>query len=204
MKKLLLIAALVLSGCANNNPPPTPTPTPQPSPAQPVSTITLALIQTGATVATGAVLNYAESNASSRTTLANQIYASANALYQLTGPNASIVTPAQLNTVLSSYSVGGVSQYTQYVSALQGLYSTYYAKYVTNGSVSAQNASNILNALAAGAEAGAQSYVITPPPVVTASRATTGSNLATLEGRDDRKREYCLFLSDYRLVHSLS
>jgi hypothetical protein len=121
-----------------------------------VTATELALIQTGSTVATGAILNFAVTQPAQRTTLANQIYASASALYQASGGTP--LTPAALNALLTSYGVSGVSQYTSYVTAVNGLYQTYYAKYVTGGSTGVQNFTAIVNALAAGAESGASAY----------------------------------------------
>jgi hypothetical protein len=119
------------------------------------------LIQTGSTLATGAVLNFAVSQPSSRTQLANQIYASASALYQISGGNP--LTPAALTNLLNSYSVNGAAQYTQYVTAIDALYSTYYAEYVTGGSSNVQNFAAIVNALAEGAETAASAYSTIPP-----------------------------------------
>lgn len=150
----IAVASGGLIGCATDSP--TPSPNPSPTPTTGISSTVLALIQTAATIATGAVLNFAVSQASSRTQLANQIYASAKALYEASGGTA--LTPTDLNTLLQSYSVGGVSQYTQYVSAVEGLYNSYYAKYVMGGSTGVQNFAAIANAIAAGAEAGASTY----------------------------------------------
>lgn len=124
-----------------------------------ISPATLSLVQTGATVATGVVLNLAEKSASERTQLANQIYASASALYTLTG--GAVPSPAVFNSTLASYGVTGVSQYTQYTQAIDALYAAYFDKY-TAGSISAQNVLAVINALATGAEAGASSYSTLP------------------------------------------
>lgn len=129
-----------------------------------VSPVTLALIQTGATVATGAVLDFAVTQPSTRTQLANEIYSSANALYQASGGTP--LTPTALNALLVSWGINGGAQYTQYVTAVDALYTTYYNKYVTSGSTSTQNFAAIVKALAAGAESGASAYatVTVPPP----------------------------------------
>lgn len=138
---------------------------PTPAPVSSISSVDLGLIQTGATVATGAVLNFGVTDSSSRTKLANQIYASAVALYKLTG--GTVPTPSDFNSTLASYGITGVSQYTSYTIAIDTLYATYYAKYTT-GNISSQNILAVVNALAAGAEAGASTYAtISIVPVTT-------------------------------------
>lgn len=147
------VGALLLQGC---DPQPFPTPSPSPTPGAPISPAILALIQTAATIATGAVLNFAVNQVSTKTQLANQIYSSANALYEASGGTP--LTPTALAAILNSFSLGSVAQYAQYVTGLQSLYTYYYDEYIANGSATSQSFASIVNAIAVGAEAGAQTY----------------------------------------------
>ena len=128
-------------------------------PSQTDSTIeaSLPLIRTGAAVVTGGILDFAVQQPATRTKLANEIYASANAVYTLTG--GQFVTPTQLSNTLASYGQPGDAQYTQYVTALNGLYASYFAKIPAGD---AKTATDVLNAIAGGIEDAAQSYVTTP------------------------------------------
>src|SRR5882757_5960732 len=65
----------------------------------------LPIIRTGAAVATGAVLDFTVKQSSTRTRLANEMYAAANAVYSLSG--GTFPTPAQFQ---SSILVFGGSQ----------------------------------------------------------------------------------------------
>jgi hypothetical protein len=133
---------------------------------QPISATDLALIQTGASVATSASLDFAIKQVSTRTRVANEVYASAVDLAVLTGPNGTTPTPAQLTTTLNVYDQGGDAQYTHYVTALSGLYSAYYAKFTT-GSITASNLSAVLHAIALGAQAASSAYATVQPAPVT-------------------------------------
>ena len=159
----------LLTGCAGDSPTPSPSPSPvvNPTPVtkptpQPISAATLAAIQVGATVATGAVLDLAIKDPTQRTTVANQVYATASALYQASG--GTMPTPTDFNNLLASYGVTGVSQYTNFTAALSAVYQTYYAKY-TSGNITASNLAAVVNALASGAESGASAYASLPAPV---------------------------------------
>jgi hypothetical protein len=120
----------------------------------------LPLIRTGASVATGAVLNFAVKQSGTRTRLANEMYAAANAVYSLSG--GTFPTPAQFE---SNILVFGGSQadanYAQFATTISALYSSYYAKLVTGD---AKTATDALNAIAGGIEDATQAYVTTPVP----------------------------------------
>lgn len=139
------------------------------TPSQTDATIeaSLPLIRTGAAVATGAVLNFAVKQDSTRTRLANEMYSSASAVYTLTG--GKMVTPDQLSKTLTSYGQSGDAQYATYVTALNGLYSSYYAKIPAGD---AKTATDVLNAIAGGTEDATASYVSTPAPVTTTEYET--------------------------------
>lgn len=159
---LLIFLILVvpgMTGCSTSNP------TPSPSPA-PISPVNLTLIQGGATVATGAILNFAVTQPTSRARLANEIYASGNAIYSLTG--GTLPNVQQFSSALVAWGVAGDAQYAGYTTALTAIYQTYYQKYV-GGSITASNLAAVLNALAAGAEAGAQAYTTLPIQTITPS-----------------------------------
>jgi hypothetical protein len=118
----------------------------------------LPFIRTGAAVATGAVLDFTVQQSSTRTQLANEMYAAASAVYSLSG--GSFPTPAQLQSTIASF--GGSqadANYAQFSAAIAGLYSSYYSKLVTGN---AKTASDVLNAVAGGIEDATQSYVTTP------------------------------------------
>lgn len=147
-------------GCVSQKTSTAPTTPGQTAPATPtISPIDLGLIQTAATVATGAVLQFAESSAANRTALANEIYSSANAANSLSTGN--IPTPDQINnTILSFAGSNPAAQYTVYATSLSGLYKSYFGKIGTNGA----NAIAVLQAIAAGAQAGASAYITVPAP----------------------------------------
>jgi hypothetical protein len=123
----------------------------------------LPLVRTGAAVATGAVLDFAVTQSSTRTRLANEMYAAANAVYSLSG--GTFPTPTQFQ---ASILVFGGSQtdasYASFSTAIAGLYSSYYAKLATGD---AKTASDLLNAIAGGIEDATQAYVTTPAAVAT-------------------------------------
>lgn len=151
-----------MTGCST---PTSPNPDPIPTPA-PISSVNLTLIQTGATAATGAILNFAVTQSASRARLANEIYASGNAIYSLTG--GTLPNVQQFSSALVAWGVPGDAQYAGYTTALTAIYQTYYQKYV-GGSITGSNLAAVLNALAAGAEAGAQAYTTLPIQVITSS-----------------------------------
>ncbi len=83
-------------------------------------------MRTGAAVATGAVLDFAVTQSSTRTRLANEMYAAASAVYSLTG--GTFPTPAQFSANILAF--GGTqadANYAQFASrhrrALRGLLS---------------------------------------------------------------------------------
>jgi hypothetical protein len=117
----------------------------------------LPLIRTGAAVATGAVLDFAVQQSSTRSRLANEMYASANAVYSLTG--GTFPTPSQFTSTLTAYGQAGDAQYAQYTSALSALYAAYFPKLQTGDT---KTATDLLNAIAGGIEDATASYVTTP------------------------------------------
>jgi hypothetical protein len=118
----------------------------------------LPLIRTGAAVATGAVLDFTVQQSSTRTRLANEMYAAASAVYSLSG--GAFPTPTQLQGTIAAF--GGSqtdANYAQFSTAIASLYAAYYPKLITGD---AKTAGDLLNAVAAGIEDATQSYVMTP------------------------------------------
>jgi hypothetical protein len=118
----------------------------------------LPLIRTGAAVATGAVLDFTVQQSSTRTRLANEMYAAASAVYSLSG--GSFPTPTQLQGTIAAF--GGSqadANYAQFSSAIASLYAAYYPKLVTGDT---KTAGDVLNAVAGGIEDATQSYLTTP------------------------------------------
>jgi hypothetical protein len=123
----------------------------------------LPLVRTGAAVATGAVLDFTVQQSSTRTRLANEMYAAASAVYSLSG--GSFPTPAQLQGAITAFGGSAVdASYAQFSSAIASLYSAWYPKLASGD---AKTAGDVLNAVAGGIEDATQSYVSVP--------ATTGS-----------------------------
>jgi hypothetical protein len=118
----------------------------------------LPLIRTGASVATGAVLDFAVKQSGTRTRLANEMYAAANAVYSLSG--GAFPAPAQFQSSILAF--GGSqadASYAQFSSAIAGLYAAYYPQLITGDT---KTASDLLNAIAGGIEDATASYVTTP------------------------------------------
>lgn len=167
---LILASALLLSSCGlsttgsstlSGDPSSTDTNS-TPNPQRPISTVDLSLIQAGATVATGAVLQFAEKDPVKRAKLANQIYSSASALYTMTGPNAALASPDQFSKTLLSFGLSQtIAGYSSYTASLSAIYAAEYQKYI-QGSITGQNLSAIINALAQGAQSATQTYVTVP------------------------------------------
>jgi hypothetical protein len=130
----------------------------------------LPLIRTGAAVATGAVLDFAVTQKSTRTRLANEMYAAANAVYSLS--SGTVPAPAQFESSILAF--GGSqtdASYAQFSTAIAGLYASYYPKLITGDT---KMASDLLNAIAGGIEDATEAYVTTPvAPAVSASVAIT-------------------------------
>lgn len=138
-------------------------PVPTPSPGAAAIEAALPLVRTGAAVATGAVLDFAVKQSSTRTRLANEMYAAANAVYSLSG--GTFPTPTQFSaTVLAFGGSQADANYAQFTSAIAALYAAYYPKLITGD---AKTAGDLLNAIAGGIEDATASYVTTPalPPV---------------------------------------
>lgn len=117
----------------------------------------LPLVRTGAAVATGAVLDFTVQQSSTRTRLANEMYAAASAVYSLSG--GSFPTPSQLQSTIAAF--GGSqtdANYAQFSAAIASLYAAYYPKLMTGN---AKTAGDLLNAVAGGIEDATQSYVTT-------------------------------------------
>jgi hypothetical protein len=128
----------------------------------------LPLIRTGAAVATGAVLDFAVNQSSTRTRLANEMYAAANAVYSLSG--GTFPAPAQFESSILAF--GGSqtdASYVQFSTAIAGLYASYYPKLVTGDT---KTATDLLNAIAGGIEDATQSYVTTPAAPVSVDLTT--------------------------------
>jgi len=121
----------------------------------------LPLIRTGAAVATGAVLDFAVKQSGTRTRLANEMYAAANAVYSLAG--GTFPAPGQFESSIRAF--GGTqadANYAQFSTAIAGLYAAYYPKLATGD---AKTAGDLLNAIAGGIEDATQAYVTTPASV---------------------------------------
>ncbi len=130
----------------------------------------LPLIRTGAAVATGAVLDFAVQQSSTRTRLANEMYAAASAVYSLSG--GTFPTAAQFqSTVLAFGGSQADAGFAQFASAVSSLYAAYYPKLATGD---AKTAGDLLNAIAGGIEDATQAYVTTPA-AGSAVAATTGT-----------------------------
>jgi hypothetical protein len=148
---------LSLTACAS-------TPSGSTTPSSPTATASsgsaaieaaLPLVRTGAAVATGAVLDFAVQQSSTRTRLANEMYAAASAVYSLSG--GTFPTPAQFTSTIEAF--GGSqtdANYAQFAAAIGALYAAYYPKLVTGD---AKTATDLLNAIAGGIEDATASYV---------------------------------------------
>jgi hypothetical protein len=115
----------------------------------------LPLVRTGAAVATGAVLDFAVTQSSTRTRLANEMYSAANAVYSLTG--GTFPTPTQFSSNILAF--GGSqadANYAQFAAAIGALYAAYYPKLDTGDT---KTAADLLNAIAGGIEDATASYV---------------------------------------------
>ena len=118
----------------------------------------LPVIRVGASVATGAVLDFAVSQSSTRTRLANEMYSAANAVYSLSG--GSFPTTAQFQSSILAF--GGTQAdagYAQFAAAISSLYAAYYPKIVTGDT---KTITDLMNAIAGGIEDATQAYVTTP------------------------------------------
>ena len=156
---------LALTACGTTGPAEISTTTP---PAMAGSTTSAAieaalpLIRTGAAVATGAVLDFAVKQSSTRTRLANEMYAAANAVYSLSG--GTFPAPAQFEATIVAF--GGSqadANYAQFSTAIAALYAAYYPKLAAGD---AKTAADLLNAIAGGIEDATASYVTTPSAAV--------------------------------------
>jgi hypothetical protein len=118
----------------------------------------LPLVRIGASVATGAVLDFAVKQSRTRTRLANEMYTAANAVYSLSG--GTFPAPAQFESSILAF--GGSqtdASYAQFSTAISGLYASYYPKLITGDT---KTAADLLNAIAGGIEDATQAYVTTP------------------------------------------
>jgi hypothetical protein len=132
----------------------------------------LPLVRTGAAVATGAVLDFAVKQSTTRTRLANEMYAAANAVYALSG--GTFPAPAQFEGSIRAF--GGSqadANYAQFSTAIAGLYAAYYPRLATGD---AKSAADLLNAIAGGIEDATQAYV-TVPGAVASGTGGAGPNL---------------------------
>jgi hypothetical protein len=131
----------------------------------------LPLIRVGASVATGAVLDFAVKQSGTRTRLANEMYAAANAVYSLS--SGTFPAPAQFQSSILAF--GGTqtdASYAQFSTAIAGLYAAYYPKLAAGDS---KTAADLLNAIAGGIEDATQAYVTTPAAPASALMSSTAS-----------------------------
>jgi len=128
----------------------------------------LPLIRTGASVATGAVLDFAVKQSSTRTRLANEMYAAASAVYSLSGGTFPTAAQFQANILAFGGSQTDAS-YAQFATAISSLYASYYPKLATGDG---KTATDLLNAIAGGIEDATQSYVTVPVSGATAVTTT--------------------------------
>jgi hypothetical protein len=118
----------------------------------------LPLIRTGASVATGAVLDFAVKQSSSRTRLANEMYSAANAVYSLS--SGTFPTASQFQSSVLAF--GGSETdagYAQFATAISSLYAAYFPKLASGDS---KTMTDLLNAIAGGIEDATAAYVSTP------------------------------------------
>ena len=114
------------------------------------------------------MLDFAVQSTGTRTRLANEMYAAANAVYSLSG--GTFPTPAQFQSSILAF--GGSqadANYAQFSTAIGALYQAYYPKLATGN---AKTATDLLNAIAGGIEDATQSYVTTPAPTSVAVEAS--------------------------------
>jgi len=158
----VLCLVLSLSGCGTTG-----TSTTTGTAASTTSTVieaALPVVRTGAAVATGAVLDFAVKQSSTRTRLANEMYSAASAVYSLSG--GTFPTPSQFQASIVAF--GGSqtdANYAQFSTAIAGLYASYYPKLATGDT---KTASDLLNAIAGGIEDATASYVTTPSATTSA------------------------------------
>ena len=118
----------------------------------------LPLIRTGASVATGAVLDFAVKQSSSRTRLANEMYSAANAVYSLSSGTFPTASQFQ-SSVLAFGGSQADASYAQFATAISSLYSAYFPKLASGDS---KTMADLLNAIAGGIEDATAAYVSTP------------------------------------------
>ena len=156
---ILTCLLLGLTACSTTTAPATGTATSAPTAStSAVVEAALPLVRTGAAVATGAVLDFAVQQSSTRTRLAGEMYAAASAVYALSG--GTFPSPAQFQSSILAF--GGSqadANYAQFSTAIAGLYAAYYPKLVAGDS---KTATDLLNAIAGGIEDATASYVTTP------------------------------------------
>jgi hypothetical protein len=160
---LATVISFSLTGCGGTS-----TTAPAPSgvttPAL-ISQTDLSVIQTGASIATGAYLSFGVKDPTARTQLANQIYGTAEGVYKASGGKP--LTSTEFSALLASYDAKVSPEYeagyATLVSSLGGLYSAWYQKLANTSNVT-QNLSGLLGAIANGVESGASVYATTPAP----------------------------------------
>jgi hypothetical protein len=128
----------------------------------------LPLIRTGASVATGAVLDFAVQQSSTRTRLANEMYAAASAVYSLSGGTFPTTAQFQANILAFGGSQTDAS-YAQFATAISSLYASYYPKLASGD---AKTATDLLNAIAGGIEDATAAYVTVPASGTAVAAAT--------------------------------
>jgi len=113
-------------------------------------------LQAAATAATGVYL-LTVSNAANRTAAANEIWSAANGVDSLA--NGTLPTPDALKAAILAW--GGSStdaSYGDFAGTVIDSYQSVYQNLIQSGGVTAQEAVSIIEAVAAGARAGAQQY----------------------------------------------
>lgn len=142
MKKILLLSILLFGGCATTG-------------TNVTQTLenNLPLIRTGASVATGAVLQFAVKDASTRVRLANEIYSSATAINSLA--TGKIPTVAELKKTLNAWGTGdSPAEYASYVQSVSSLYGAWLGQLQGNPELAVK----LLTAISQGAQDGALAY----------------------------------------------
>jgi hypothetical protein len=156
----LALFSLGLTACGTTTASSTTTSTPAatPSAASTMIEAALPLIRTGASVATGAVLDFGVKQSSTRMQLANEMYSAASAVYSLSG--GTFPTTAQFQASIVAF--GGSqtdASYADFATAISSLYAAYYPKLAAGDS---KTAIDLLNAIAGGIEDATQAYVTVP------------------------------------------
>lgn len=115
-------------------------------------------VRQAAAITTGAALQFAEKDPVKRTTLANEIYGAAKAVYSLCDGTVPDVATLQA-TILSFGGTQTDANYARFATSLSGLYASYFAQVKGDG----KQAVLLLQELAGGCEDAASAYVSASP-----------------------------------------